>query len=133
MRGGEGWIEPDGLFKVRHTFFDAGRHHLMQMVAGAQVRVIGFRIYTSLPFLQISQTVAFREIQSYVNFGSDGLSNFSLNAQHVTDIALIGFSPELRLVLDFTELSGDAHPIPGAPDFTLQGVIDPEVLSHLLE
>ena len=33
-----------------------------------------------------------------MNFRGNGLSYFSLHTQHITDVTIIGFSPELSLV-----------------------------------
>src|SRR5262249_25127953 len=68
-----------------------------------------------------------------MNLPGNRLRNLGLHAENIAQIALIAFRPELRLILDLAKPRGDAHAIARATHFSLQRVIDTEILLHQLQ
>ena len=53
--------------------------------------------------------------------------DLALQDQHVAEVALIGLGPDVGLVVDLDELSGDAHALTGAAEAALQDVVRPQL------
>ena len=56
----------------------------------------------------------------------DGSSEFALDGKNVGQFAVVGFSPNVCLVVDPNELGGDAHTVVFGTGAALQHVVDPE-------
>ena len=59
----------------------------------------------------------------------DGPGDLALQDQHVAQLAVIGLGPDVALVDDLYELSGDPHALAGAPEAALEDVVGPQLLA----
>ena len=63
----------------------------------------------------------------------DSLGDFALQDQRIAEVALIRLGPDLTLVVDLDELSGDAHALTPPAEAALQNVIRSELSAELTD
>ena len=122
-------VDGDGLFQQR-----LGDH----IVLPRHAPVVRQRAHHQVPRVHAVRGLAlgakiFGGVKLRLDRRDDGLGDLVLHREHIGELAVVAFGPDVAAGCDVVELRGDPHPVAFLADAAFDHVADAELLGDLLQ